>query len=110
LSAPHSTIPMIGASGAISGILGAYLVLHPRANVLVLIWLGVFSQLVRVPAFIVLGVYLLLQVVNAATAQAGQGGVAWFAHLGGFIAGLVLIKPFAIGRPPALGRRRGPWD
>lgn len=109
LSEPHSTIPMIGASGAISGVLGAYLVLHPRANVLVLIWLGVFSQLVRVPAFVVLGFYAALQVVNATLAQAGEGGVAWFAHLGGFLAGLLLIKPFCLGRPPPLGQRRGPW-
>lgn len=91
---PDSTIPMIGASGAISGVLGAYLLLYPRARVLVLIPLGAFSRIVYVPAMFVLGFWFVLQLINTALSEAGQGGVAWGAHLGGFVAGMVLIPLF----------------
>lgn len=91
---PSSTLPMIGASGAIAGVLGAYVLLFPRAKVLVLIPLGVFSQLVRIPAMVVLGLWFLLQFVQQAltsTMADGQGGVAYWAHIGGFVAGAILI-------------------
>ncbi len=91
---PDSTIPMIGASGAISGVLGAYLLLFPRARVLVLIPLGAFSRIVYVPAMFVLGFWFVLQLISTALTEGGQGGVAWGAHIGGFVAGMVLIPLF----------------
>ena len=91
---PDSVIPMIGASGAISGVLGAYLLLHPRAHVLVLVPLGFFTQLVRMPAMLVLGLWFVLQLVSQALADPKAGGVAFGAHIGGFIAGMVLIPFF----------------
>jgi membrane associated rhomboid family serine protease len=93
-AAPDSTIPMIGASGAISGILGAYLLLYPHARVLVLLPLGVFTRLVRLPALAVLGFWFVLQIINSLLVTNGGGGVAWGAHVGGFVAGLVLIPLF----------------
>ena len=95
VTAPDSTVPMIGASGAISGVLGAYLLLFPRARVLVLIPLGFFTRLVYVPALVVLGFWIVMQVISGAFSWGGLGGgVAWFAHVGGFAAGLALIKVF----------------
>jgi membrane associated rhomboid family serine protease len=91
---PDSTIPMIGASGAISGVLGAYLLLFPRARVLVLIPLGAFSRIVYVPAMFVLGFWFVLQLINTALVEGGQGGVAWGAHIGGFVTGMMLIPLF----------------
>ena len=83
---PDSEIPMVGASGAISGILGAYLVLYPHARVLVLIPIG-FMFLYYVRAFWLLVIWLTIQVVSGLAAPAGEGGVAWWAHVGGFAAG-----------------------
>ena len=91
---PGSTIPMIGASGAISGVLGAYLLLFPRAHVLVLIPLGAFSRLVPLPAMVVLGFWFVLQLISSALADDAQGGVAFGAHIGGFVAGMILIPVF----------------
>ncbi len=91
---PESTIPMIGASGAISGVLGAYLLLHPHARVLVLIPLGFFSQLIRLRAMWVLGFWFLLQLISQAFSDPNQPGVAFGAHIGGFVAGLALIPLF----------------
>jgi membrane associated rhomboid family serine protease len=91
---PDSTIPMIGASGAISGVLGAYLLLFPRAHVLVLLPLGAFSRLVPLPAMVVLGFWFVLQLINSALADSTQGGVAFGAHIGGFVAGMILIPVF----------------
>ena len=90
-----STIPTIGASGAISGVLGAYILLYPRAQVLVLIFLWFFVRLMYIPAGVVLGFYFLLQILQG-TLNWGQegGGVAWFAHIGGFLAGLLFIGLF----------------
>lgn len=85
---PESTVPMIGASGAIAGILGAYLVLHPKANVNVLFWIIIFITVVKIPAFIVLSVWIISQFFGS------SGGVAYFAHIGGFIAGALLIYFF----------------
>jgi membrane associated rhomboid family serine protease len=88
---PESTIPMIGASGAISGVLGAYLLLFPRAKILVLVPLGFYITTVRLPAGIVLLFWFVFQIINNLLASGQQGGVAWGAHIGGFIAGMVLI-------------------
>ncbi|HKQ98219.1 MAG TPA: rhomboid family intramembrane serine protease [Candidatus Polarisedimenticolia bacterium] len=89
---PETRVPMIGASGAIAGVLGAYLVLFPTARVSTLIVFVFFVRIVEVPALIVLGVWLLIQLLNAGAM--GPGGVAWFAHLGGFLAGLILVAIF----------------
>lgn len=91
---PSSTIPMVGASGAVSGVLGAYLLLFPRAKVLTLIPLGFYIQIVRVPAIFVLGLWIFIQIINGMASGGTGGGVAWFAHIGGFLAGLVLINLF----------------
>jgi len=94
---PSSQVPMIGASGAIAGLLGAYLILHPKAHVLVLIPLGIFTQLIRVPAMLVLGLWFVLQLFNQATSGEGAG-VAFMAHIGGFVAGMGLIPLFKYRR------------
>jgi len=95
VTAPESTVPMIGASGAISGVLGAYLLLFPQARVQVLILLGIFVRIVPIPAVYVLGFWIVMQVLNGAFNWGGpDGGVAWFAHIGGFAVGLALIKVF----------------
>jgi membrane associated rhomboid family serine protease len=94
LPAPDSTIPMIGASGAISGVLGAYLLLYPHARVLVLIPLGYFSRVVYLPAMVVLGFWFLLQFLSILLTDPNQPGVAFGAHAGGFVAGMLLIPLF----------------
>ena len=86
---PGSTVPMIGASGAISGVIGAYLLLHPRAPIKTL----VLRFIVYLPAYAVLGLWILFQFLSVAIAEPGQGGVAWWAHIGGFFAGVILIVP-----------------
>jgi len=99
---PSSGIPNIGASGAIAGVLGAYLVLYPRARVLTAITLLVFFAIVEVPAVLLLGAWFLLQVLEGSAGlvdAASTGGVANFAHIGGFVAGLVLVWLFVRGRP-----------
>ncbi len=103
---PDSTIPMIGASGAISGVLGAYLLLYPRAHVLVLIPLGLFSQIVHLPAVVVLGLWFVIQLVSSLFADPSQGGVAFGAHIGGFLAGMALLPFFKQRRVPLGGARR----
>ncbi|MFQ6108191.1 MAG: rhomboid family intramembrane serine protease [Candidatus Aminicenantales bacterium] len=85
---PNSQIPMIGASGAIAGVLGAYLILYPGARVLTLVFLFFFIRIIPIPAAIILGFWFLLQVFNIGLG----GGVAWFAHIGGFLIGIGLIK------------------
>jgi membrane associated rhomboid family serine protease len=91
---PSSTIPMVGASGAISGVLGAYLLLYPHARVLVAIPLGFLLHTMRIPAGLVLVLWFGLQLLSSAMAQPGQGGVAFRAHIGGFVAGMILIPLF----------------
>jgi membrane associated rhomboid family serine protease len=108
LTDPASPIPMVGASGAISGVLGAYLLLFPRAQVLVFIPLGIASRTMYVPAGIVLGLWFVMQLVSGGlSAGTRGGGVAFFAHIGGFIAGMVLIGMFKRPEVPffAPGRR-----
>ena len=94
IMASSSAVPMIGASGAVAGVLGAYLLLFPRARVHTLIFLGFFVKVVKIPALIVIGFWAIIQVVNGLLTQgiAAQGGVAWFAHVGGFLVGLLTIK------------------
>ncbi len=94
-----SQIPMVGASGAISGVLGAYLLLFPSARVLTLIPLGFFTRVVEIPALIVLGFWIIVQILNGVMTLGAQvGGVAWFAHVGGFVAGLIMVVILADGR------------
>jgi membrane associated rhomboid family serine protease len=101
LPEPETRIPMIGASGAISGVLGAYLLLFPRNRVLVLVPIGFILKVIRMPAVWVLGLWFGIQLVASLMAPAGEGGVAFRAHLGGFIAGLVMAPLFVAGRPRA---------
>lgn len=92
---PQSVVPMIGASGAISGVLGAYILLFPHARVLVVIPIGLYPFTTRLKAGWVLGFWFLLQIINSLMTSSEQsGGVAWGAHIGGFVAGMVLIPFF----------------
>jgi rhomboid family protein len=90
---PASPVPMIGASGAIAGVLGAYALLYPRARVRTLVFLLFYIDIVPIPAGLVLGLWFVLQVLNVGMG----GGVAWFAHIGGFLTGLLLIR-LVLGR------------
>lgn len=104
---PNSAVPMVGASGAIAGVLGAYLVLFPGARIINLVFLFVFIQVVVLPAYIVLGFWFALQLINGLIFSSGMtpgGGVAYAAHVGGFLAGVVLIYLFGGGR--LAGRQR----
>lgn len=96
VTAPSSMLPMVGASGAVSGILGAYILLFPHARVHTLIFLGFFVQIVRLPALFVIGLWIILQFINGIISKgiAGQGGIAWFAHIGGFVFGVLMINFF----------------
>ena len=102
--ADNPFIPSLGASGAISGVMGAYLVLHPHRRVRVIM----FRMLTTVPGYVAVGLWFVLQLISAlgvigAGPQAG-GGVAFMAHIGGFIAGVVLVKMFAAGVQPPVRR------
>jgi membrane associated rhomboid family serine protease len=96
---PSAAVPTIGASGAVAAVLGAYALLYPRARVVTLIFIVIFFTVIELPALVVLGLWFLLQALYGASevAQpvAGEGGVAYFAHIGGFLFGLLLIKLFA---------------
>ena len=123
LADPGSTVPMVGASGAIGGVLGAYLLLHPRARILVIIPLGIILQPLRIPAYFVLGLWFVFQLLAGGTSLGQEGGVAYWAHVGGFLAGAALLFPFKrrgvplldrgnVRRPPPPGPppgARGPW-
>src|SRR5262245_51446242 len=91
----NSTVPSVGASGAIAGVLGAYLVSYPFARVLTLVPIFVFVQVIEIPALIVLGFWFIMQffygAASLAAATANTGGVAWWAHVGGFLIGMILI-------------------
>lgn len=101
----NSQVPTLGASGAIAGVLGAYMFLFPKARIKTLVILFVVIQIVHIPAVIMLGYWILLQVLSAYAEHGSRagGGIAWFAHIGGFVAGLVLI--IMMKKP---GRRRYP--
>jgi membrane associated rhomboid family serine protease len=94
----NTTIPSVGASGAIAGVLGAYLVSYPTAKVLTLLPIFIFIQIIEIPALIVLGLWFVMQFFSGAatlaTTSAGAGGVAWWAHVGGFIIGMILVGLF----------------
>jgi len=95
MSNPDSIVPTIGASGAISGVLGAYILLYPRARVLTLVFLGFFIRLMYIPAGLVLGIWFALQLLSGSMAGQGSGGgVAFWAHVGGFVAGMLLVGFF----------------
>lgn len=139
LTDPTSTLPMVGASGAIAGVLGAYLVLYPFGHVFVFFWIIIIFRVVAVPALLLLGFWFLLQLLSAQGASASVGGVAFWAHVGGFISGVILVfflrrrgigmlqpprtRSFAVSNPrdarwrrsgsvPSAGNpwRRGPWQ
>jgi len=100
-----SPVPMIGASGAVSGVLGAYLLLYPRARVVTLVVFGFYVRTVEVPAMFILGFWFVLQFLNVLLAGGSGGGIAWLAHVAGFVAGMLLIGffkrkdvPFGRGR------------
>lgn len=92
---PGSIIPMVGASGAISGVMGAYLILYPRVRVYALIPIFVFFTSIALPAWAMLGYWFFIQFISGLMANGDMGGVAFWAHIGGFVAGVVLIKFFA---------------
>lgn len=101
----QSTLPIVGASGAIGGVMGAYLIAFPRARVLTLFWFFIIIRMIWVPAVLYLGVWFLLQLLQAArgwgaVGEAGQGGVAIWAHVGGFAAGAILILVMKKAPPP----------
>ncbi|NIA29218.1 MAG: rhomboid family intramembrane serine protease [Actinobacteria bacterium] len=95
LTVPFSNIPMIGASGAISGVLGAYALKFPRARVYVLVPLFIWIwRIFRIPAAVVLGFWFLIQIISGLSSPGSGAGVAWFAHIGGFVSGMILIRFF----------------
>jgi membrane associated rhomboid family serine protease len=100
----NAVVPNLGASGAIAAVLGGYALLFPRARVVTLIFIIFFVTLIEVPALLVLGVWFLLQVLDASSQPAGGGGVAVFAHIGGFVFGLIAIKLFASRYDPTYDR------
>jgi membrane associated rhomboid family serine protease len=112
-ASPSSAMPSLGASGAIAGVLGAYVTLYPHARVVTLIPLGFFTDLVQIPAVFFLGFWFLQQFLSGtlslAVRTAETGGVAWWAHIGGFAAGFIFVWLFSAGRkaPPA---RDSWWD
>jgi membrane associated rhomboid family serine protease len=119
LTDTEAILPMVGASGAISGVMGGYVVLYPRVRVFCLVWIFVFVTSVALPAWVMLGYWMLLQVLGGLAPAAG-GGVAFGAHVGGFLAGALLVKLFARPeyidehrarhwRPSRLGMDRASW-
>lgn len=122
LAAPFSTVPMIGASGAIAGVMGGYLLLFPRARVDVLIFIVIIIRIIPVPAWLVLLAWLGIQVAQGAVADAQGGGVAYWAHAGGFVVGFALVLPVWLakggpgfwrrtdGHPPHPEARWGPLE
>lgn len=99
-----SEIPMVGASGAISGVLGAYLMLFPKAKVKTLVFLGILITIVRIPAAFLLIFWLGIQIYSNLAMGSEGGGVAWMAHIGGFIGGMILILPFKASLKPSRPR------
>ena len=95
LGDPNSTQPTLGASGAVAAVLGAYALLYPRARVVTLVFIIIFITVIELPAWLVLFGWAILQVLSASSQVAGEGGVAYLAHIGGFLFGLAAIKLFA---------------
>ena len=109
---PASRVPMVGASGAISGVLAAYVLLFPRARVTVIVPLGIIFYPFKIAAIWVVGFWFVLQLFSATATHPDQPGVAWWAHVGGFIAGALLTPILKSSEFPLFGRapRRGPWE
>ena len=107
LMSPDSLLPAVGASGAIAGVMGAYLVLYPKANIAVLIPLFILLGTFSIPAIVLIGIWFLMQLLSGVAsigyATGGGGGVAWWAHVGGFLVGMLLITVF---RPSRRSRPR----
>ncbi|MBA7685936.1 hypothetical protein ES703_94367 [subsurface metagenome] len=97
---PGSMLPVVGASGAVSGVLGGYLVRYPRARIHVLVFIVIFITTIRLPAMVVLGFWFLIQAVSGLVSLQAQlvGGVAWFEHIGGFVTGFSYMVIFGRGR------------
>ena len=91
--APQSIIPTVGASGAIAGVMGGYLLLYPKAKVDILIIIVIIFKIIPIPAWIVLSLWLLMQIFGGFNAVPGTGGTAYWAHAGGFVAGIILTLP-----------------
>ena len=91
---PSSTIPMVGASGSIAGVLGAYLMLFPKANIRVFFWFIIFFKIINIRAIFVLGGWIIIQLISFNGTDGNNGGIAYAAHIGGFISGIVLIHFF----------------
>jgi rhomboid family protein len=113
-ASPGSRLPSIGASGAIAGVLGAYITMYPHAHVVTLLPLGFFTQLIKIPAIFFLGFWFLQQFLMGAMSlgvptAAESGGVAWWAHIGGFAAGVVLVRLLG-GRRPRPAVRDAWWE
>jgi membrane associated rhomboid family serine protease len=111
---PGSRIPAIGASGAIAGVLGAYLVLYPKARVMTIIPIFIFITIRELPAVLILGIWFVLQLFSGVgslgvTDAQDMGGVAYFAHIGGFVAGMLLIAPFGGFKRPRRVEPPRPW-
>jgi membrane associated rhomboid family serine protease len=109
-TAPDSLVPLVGASGAISGVMGAYLVLYPRIRIQTLFIFVIILRIIRVPAWFVLVLWFALQVLAGYNDPLATTGVAVWAHVGGFVAGVLLVKPFENRRLVAARRRRGKPD
>lgn len=107
---PYSQVPTVGASGAIAGVMGAYLLLFPHSRVVTLIPIVIFFQLVEVPAVIFLGIWFVIQLfsgtLSLATSGPNAGGVAWWAHIGGFVIGVLWALPLRLRSRPTLSQRR----
>ena len=100
-----SHVPMVGASGAIAGVLGAYLLLYPNANVHVFVWIIIFFRIVNIPAWILLGLWFAMQLMSGLARAPGDPGVAFWAHVGGFVSGIILVtllrpRGLALMQPP----------
>lgn len=105
---PQSTLPMVGASGAISGVLAAYVLIYPRARITVIIPLGILLYPTKISAFYVVGFWFVLQILNGLVITPGTPGTAWWAHVGGFTTGILLTPLLSLF--PLFGRHsRGPW-
>jgi hypothetical protein len=90
----QSTAPVIGASGAVAGVMGGYFLLHPKSKILTLVPIIIIPFFFEIPAFFFLGLWFLLQFINAAASSGAAGGVAWWAHIGGFVFGMIFLKLF----------------
>jgi len=108
ISGPYSTVPMVGASGAIAGVMGAYMIKFPRARILTLVFIIVFFTTIEIPAPIMLAYWFFIQLFSGfgsiASTHLSQGGTAFFAHIAGFVAGIVLVK--VMGTSDRYNRRR----